>query len=182
MKRLILIMCIIGVIVFVLYVLLYVFALSGAFAIFMPKPPEPKITHGEFPFRLVYEIDGETKVVEDVLICEYDGFGANAARGKYRQWKSYLASGNTRITLFRNEEIEIFYTPNINHWEAGAFYMGDTEIYSSINEVFPNAWYTSDFGNKQVNSYIISADEMWEKYKIKLISWEPSSPIQNTFS
>lgn len=161
--------------IFVSFVLWF---LSGGF---LPNPPKPKITHGEFPFRLVYEIDGETKVVEDVLICEYDGFGANAARGKYRQWKSYLASGNTRITLFKNEEIEIFYTPNINHWEAGAFYMGDTEIYSSINEVFPNAWYISDFGNKQVNSYIISADELWGKYKIRLISWECAPPIENTF-
>ena len=59
--------------------------------------------------------------------------------------------------------------------------MGDTEIYSGVNEVFPNAWYTSDFENKQVNSYIISADEMWEKYKIKLINWEIAPPIKNEF-
>lgn len=181
MRRLYIVMGIVIAVLLVIAILVsfVIGFLSGGF---LPSPPKPKITHGEFPFRLVYEINGEIKVVEDVLICEYDGFGANAARGKYRQWKSYLSSGNTRITLFKNEEIEIFYTPNINHWEAGAFYMGDTEIYSSINEVFPNAWYTSDFENKQVNSYIISADEMWEKYKIKLISWKPSLPIQNTFS
>lgn len=180
MRRLYIVMGIVIAVLLVIAILVsfVLWLLSGGF---LPSPPKPKITHGEFPFRLVYEIDGEIKVVEDVLICEYDGFGANAARGKYRQWKSYLASGNTRITLFKNEEIEIFYTPDINQ-HAAAVYMGDTEIYSSINEVFPNAWYTSDFGNKQVNSYIISADEMWEKYKIKLISWEPSPPIQNTFS
>lgn len=174
---------IIGIVIAVLLVIAIVvgFGLWFLFGGFLPSPPKPEITHGEFPFRLVYEINGETKVVEDVLICEYDGFGANAARGKYRQWKSYLVSGNTRITLFKSEEIEIFYTPNINHREAGAFYMGDTEIYSSINEVFPNAWRTSDFGKKQVNSYIIPADEMWEKYKIKLISWKIDPPIQNTF-
>lgn len=151
--------------------------LSGGF---FPNPAKPEITHGEFPFRLVYEINGETKVVEDILICEYDGFGANAAIGKYRQWKSYLASGNTRITLLKNEEIEIFYTPDINQ-HAAAVYMGDTEIYSSINEIFPNAWYTSDYENKQVNAYIISDEDMWKKYKLRLIDWEIAPSIQNIF-
>ena len=153
------------------------FASGGLF----PNPPKPEITHGEFPFRLTYEIDGKFFETKDTLICDFDGFGANEAIGKYRQWKSHLASGNTRITLFKSDEIEIFYSPNINHWEAGAVYMGDTEIYSSINEPFPNAWHTADFENKQVNSYIISAEEMMEKYNLRLISWEPSEPIKNTF-
>lgn len=147
---------------------------------FFPNPSKPEITHGEFPFKLVYEIDGETKIVEDVLVCEFDGFGANTARGKYRQWTSRLASGNSRITLFKNNEIEIFYTPDINQ-HAASVYMGDTEIYNSINEVFPNAWYKKDFENKQENAYIISAEEMWEKYKIKLISWDIAPPIKNSF-
>ena len=152
--------------------------ISGGFFL---NPPKPEITHGEFPFHLTYEIDGQFFEVEDTLICNFDGFGVNEARGKYRQWESHLESGNTRITLFKNNEIEIFYSPNINHWETGAFYMGDTEIYSSITNIFPNAWYTSDFEDKQINAYIISADDMWEKYRLKLISWELAPPIQNTF-
>ena len=144
-------------------------------------PQKPVIQYGEFPFCLTYEKEGKTYEVKDTLICEYTGLGADAARGFFRGWDSHLASGETRITLFQDEEIEIFYSPNISSRHAAAYYMGDHEIYDMINISFPDAWYTSDFENKQINAYMISADEMWEKYSIKLLSWEIAPPIKNTF-
>ena len=57
---------------------------------FSPDPPRPEITRGEFPFRLEYEIDGKRVVIEDTLICEFDGFGMNEGAGKYRKWKGRL--------------------------------------------------------------------------------------------
>ena len=35
--------------------------------------PEPKIKYGEFPFVLTYEVDGEIRVIEDTIVCEYEG-------------------------------------------------------------------------------------------------------------
>ncbi|MEK4455904.1 hypothetical protein [Paenibacillus sp. FSL R10-2748] len=52
-----------------------------------PNPSHPEIAYGKFPFRLEYEINGQRKVIQDTLICEYDGIGSNEARGKYRKWK-----------------------------------------------------------------------------------------------
>lgn len=144
-------------------------------------PKRPVIQHGEFPFCLTYEKDGKVYEVKDTLVCEYTGLAADAAIGFFRGWDSHLASGETRITLFQDEEIEIFYSPNISSRHAAAYYMGDHEIYDMINISFPDAWYTRDFENKQINAYMISADEMWEKYKIKLLSWEIAPPIKNTF-
>ena len=163
--------------------------MSGGAYLFLPGSPNlpgslrPGITHGEFPFRLVYEIDGETFEVEDTLICDFNGFGANAARtGKFRQWKSHLKSGNTRITLLVVDGIEIFYTPGLPSSRIAGVYMGDKDEYPGSNKsTFPDAWYTSDFENKNVNEYIISAEDMWQKYNLKILSWEPSSPIQNNF-
>lgn len=147
-----------------------------------PNPPAPEITYGEFPFRLEYEINGEQIEVKDTLICEFDGFGFDTGRGKFRKWKSKLKSGNTRITLLKSEGIEILYSPGLPSSRIAGVYMGDVEYYPGSNKsTFPDAWYTSDFEDKTVNEYIISADEMWEKYKIRLISWEPAEPIQNTF-
>jgi len=144
-------------------------------------PKRPVVKHGEFPFCLTFEYDGEIHEVKDTLICDYDGFAADAARGIYRKWKSCLKSGKERITLFKEQETEIFFSPNINHWEAGAFFMGDNEIYDKINIPFPDAWYTDDFESHRLNAYIISADELWDKYKIKLLSWDIASPIKNEF-
>ena len=59
--------------------------------------------------------------------------------------------------------------------------MGDNEIYDKINIPFPDAWYTDDLENGK-NAYIISAEEMWEKYKVKLLNWEISPPVQNSFN
>ena len=117
----------------------------GGYMFFLPNPPKPEIKQAEFPFRLEYEIEGETKIVEDVLICKFSGFASNEAEGKYRTWKSYFKSGNTRITLLRSDEMEIYYKPNLNPQIAGAYYMGDTEVYTSINETFPDALYTDDY-------------------------------------
>ncbi len=148
----------------------------------LPNPYKPEITYGEFPFCLKYEIKGEQVEVNDVLICEYDGVGFDTGRGKYRKWKSRLKSGNTRITLFKSDEIEIFYSPGLPSSRIAGVYMGDTEEYPGTNEAtFPNAWYTSDFEDKTAKKYIITSEEMLEKYQIRLISWEPSKPIKNTF-
>ncbi|WP_350339123.1 hypothetical protein [Paenibacillus polymyxa] len=38
------------------------------------NPSRPEITYGKFPFRLEYEINGQRKVIQDTLICEYDGW------------------------------------------------------------------------------------------------------------
>lgn len=172
------------VLTYIIYLIKMMYALGG-YMFFLPNPPKPEIKRAEFPFRLEYEIEGETKIAEDILICEFNGFSSNEAAGKYRTWKSYFKSGNTRITLLQNDDIEIYYKPNINPQISGAYYMGDTEIYDSINETFPNALCTDDYekieNNEREAPCLISAHDLWEKYKIKLISWNIAPPIQNSF-
>ena len=70
------------------------------------NPPKPKITYGEFPFRLTYELDGEIKVIEDTVICEFDGFESRGTAGRYRIWKTSLKSGNERLTLLDLRPLE----------------------------------------------------------------------------
>ena len=52
-----------------------------------PAPPKPEITYGEFGFKLAYELDSELRTIEDTVICEFDGFNIDEARGKTRRWK-----------------------------------------------------------------------------------------------
>ena len=57
-----------------------------------PDPPRPEITYSEFPFRIEYEINGELVVIEDAVICEFDGFQPNWSGGdKTRKWKVSFA-------------------------------------------------------------------------------------------
>ena len=145
-----------------------------------PNPPTPEIKYAEFPFKLEYQLDGEIFLVEDTLVCKFDGFGAYTAGEKFRKWKSYLLSGNDRITLITTEELEVFFSPNSSPTNAFVF-MGDIEKYDIMTELFPNALYKKDFYNQKENAYILPAEEMWEKYKLRILSWEIADPIENTF-
>lgn len=141
-----------------------------------PDPPRPEITYGEFPFKLVYEINGERKVIQDTVICEYDGVGMDEGQGKHRKWKQRYVSGNKNITLLKiNNNSEIVYSEG-----SANYYMGDLKEYEQYNPLFPDAIIIEkDIGS--TSEGLIRADELLKKYHIKLISWEPSPPIKNTF-
>ena len=154
----------------------------------MPNPPKPEITHGEFPFRLVYEINGEQKVVQDTLVCDYDGIGMNEGQGKYRKWKERLASGKEILILLevsnpvslgsstKAVKQEIYYSTG-----SVRYYMGDLEDYEGYAESFPNASLYEKYADGSSDDCRINADELYKKYHIKLISWDITKPIKNTF-
>jgi len=138
-----------------------------------PDPPRPKITYGEFPFRIEYEINGELVIVEDTKICEFDGFvliGSN----KLRRWKSHLASGNgeSNYLLIQNAGDKMIYC-NIGSVQ---YYMGDSAEYTMYGP--------PSFAYKKPGDIIfktISPTELFNTYGIRLISWEFSDPIANNF-
>lgn len=170
---------VISLIVLILSTPWLILMISGYFS---SNPSSPEIIYSEFPICLEYEINGKHTKVEDVLICEFDGFGFNEGNGKFRKWKAHLKSGKTRITLFKNDNNEIYFFPVKEDSRLPGVFMGDTEYYSGgIGDTFPDAWYTTNFEDKTINDYIISADNMKDKYNLKLINWECPQPIENKF-
>ncbi len=154
------------------WLLIYIGVESG------PNPPAPDITYGEFPFRLEYELNGERIVIEDTVICEYDGIDSDEAQGKFRKWKARLASGGTEgdaklILLKVDEAKQILYYPG-----TADFYMGDPYTHYENNFSFPDAV----IAEKDSSSRLIFANELLQKYHIKLISWNYSKPITNSFA
>ncbi|MFC5529788.1 hypothetical protein [Cohnella yongneupensis] len=141
------------------------------------NPPRPEIKYGEFPFRLEYEINGQRKVIEDKVICEFDGFGWNEGQGKYRKWKQRFASGNDKITLLKVGDIKEIYFPVGN----ARYYMGDLkEEYEEYNNDIMSAILIEKIGNG-TQSGVIRADQLLFEYHIKLISWDYTQPIENKF-
>ena len=135
------------------------------------RPPSPQIKYGEFPFRLEYEINGQRVVVEDTLICQYTGLRWDMT-GTHRTWKKYLSSDKNKddiVLLKINEKTSICYGVG-----SAKFYMGDDGIAN-----FPTYYYTKKPGG--YSSGWVSENELLEKYGIKIISWEFSDPIVNTF-
>ncbi len=177
---------ILGIIGGALLTPLYLFVVSGAFAILMPNPPEPQIKYGEFLFTITYEIDGEIKTYEDILICEYAGIEDLGTAGKYRKWSKRLKSGNERIVLLQGKEDNSSFQLCADAPTFPEYFMGDFSGWRSKDE------YETTMKDERDLSYIqqhdgvetgsvMQKDEAWRKYRIRIISIEFPPPIENTF-
>ena len=139
-----------------------------------PNPPLPEITYGEFPFRIEYEINGERFVIEDTVICEFDGFGMGAMGDpKIRKWKSRLASGSDDSGLI----LYVIDDKKIVTFNAGGpkYYMGDSGM--SPEEYWRNALKAFLVGEGAA----LFPEQWYDEYNFRFISWEFTDPIVNTF-
>ncbi|MBR3848605.1 MAG: hypothetical protein IKM21_04885 [Oscillospiraceae bacterium] len=178
---------IVGVIIaFVCYC---VFALTSfllfARVDFIFPTTRPKIKYGEFHFRLTYELDGMMKTVEDDIVCKFEGTYLTSTAGVERRWNTYLKSGNERITLldlsnynikneFDQKILELFFS-----YGNAQYYMGDE--YPSAPQIgkYVECKYRNADGTIGGGAY--TAEEAFEKYKIRLINWECDPPVKNKF-
>ena len=147
--------------------------------------PEPEITYGEFPFELVYEMDGETVVVNDVYVCEYDGIGmSSAAAGadKYREWIGYVESTGEGGVILMEDVLPDGNLQLICSVGGPEYYMSDPDVvYES--EYTPNVIRIIRYndGISSIGGSDAEIEELMETYNIKIISWTFSDPIENTF-
>ena len=143
--------------------------ISGVSFGFSNDLPDPSVTYGEFPFKLIYSIDGQQYIEDGTFACEYDGVSMNTAYGKYRNWKGYIkGSDKSYLVLYKNDKVEV--RCNIGEPE---YYMNDTQHpeYEYIDLPVKPYLY-----NLAMPESVIKA-----QYKIELIEWTLSSPITNTF-
>jgi hypothetical protein len=143
-----------------------------------PNPPKPKENYGEFPFKLVYEIDDQRVEIKDTLVVEYLGVGYNEGSGKYNKWKVYQkSSGKTGTSVeIVNEYVDGQGIVNI------AFMMGSCEYYMGLAE--GNGIYKfeqispGDILLRTANdTRVITVEELYDKYNIKIIEKEVSMPL-----
>jgi len=162
---------------------LVAFAIVGLFALvpgyfymsscIQPSPPRPEITYGEFPFRIEYEIHGDRVVIEDVIICEFDGFFISwGGDGKTRQWKASFASGRESLT----RDGAVILVDDVNQI---FFSLGGAEYYLGVKDVY-FGFHAGQKGGMPIIRHV-DQDELFNVYRIKVISYEFSDPIVNTF-
>lgn len=142
-------------------------------SMFGEDPPEPAITYGEFPFELVYEINGERTTIRDVYVCEYVGVGWDAGRGSYRKWNGYVkGTGLENVLICEDVDRKVFC--QVGH---PLYYMGYAEQLSWENKTLePPHLYTVE---KNSTADYLTLDEIKTVYNIDVLAWEFSDPIQN---
>lgn len=175
-------LCIFFVIIILglLYIAVVPWASIFVGTLLLEQPAKPEIERGEFSFTLIYKIGGEQKVVKDTLICEYDGIGIDEGRGKYRKWKSELASGNTDLVLWEEEgkggvKKKIYY-----NYAPPGYYMGDPDD-AGGNKSNSSDVILEKESDDSIEQIFISEKRLLQKYDIEIISWDCEEPIENVF-
>ena len=119
--------------------LLEVIVLLSLFCGCLKRIDKPVNKYGEFPFKLVYEINGERIEIDDTLVIEYLGQDWNEGSGTYNVWNTYHKNGTkdkncTRIELYSSDEEDgVTVTCFLGSCE---YYMGIKETESSIYEIY----------------------------------------------
>ena len=152
-----------------------------------PNPGKPEVTHGEFPFKIVYELQGEIYQIEDTVICDYTGIELSEPWGKRRTWELELQSGNEQIILLdvsdQNITDEAGYLFLYLYWYPGnaEFYMGDDATLSARS---PNSGVMIECVKQRGDvtaRTAISTEEAWDRFGIRIIDIQWSEPVTNQF-
>lgn len=168
--------------------------MAGYIAI-QPTPPKPEITKAEFPFEIVYTLDGEEHTVNDVYVCEFAGYSANeGSMRKKREWSGYVKStGEESLVLLLQEHDEDLVTTVYVGLGNERYYMDDP--WGSFSDPFedPPKDAFKDYENKP-NLYVITDSkhftldynpnnyEIIEERGISIVSYTFSQPIENSYS
>lgn len=164
----------------------------GIFSLF-EDPKLPQITEGEFPFIVEYEMNGERYVIEDTVICYYDGYDTSVWPAKFRTWEEELKSGeeDKRLIIELEPNIEsILVDGRINiesrillDYGMGDYYMGDIDRFSArdcpcINYV---EYFQTGPKTYEYDATALSNEQLEKYFNIKIIRFEFSEPIKNEF-
>lgn len=150
--------------------------------LFPEKMEPPAVEYGEFPFKVVYEVNGETMETEDTLVFEYNGVGWNEGVGTYYQWNTRFLSEKEcpketpmLIPLYREEDIN-------GNEIAVCFVLGDFAYYmENGRKTYGDKGYS--VGDMVLRSTeeerLISEEELYLEYGIKIL--EKSLPAPNSY-
>ena len=139
--------------------------------------PRPEIKSGEFDFSVTYLMDGETKTVSGVYVCEYNGTSWALDGGTHRSWKGYLRDGKLDELMDlgttkdgKSVSLDFGFYPE--------YFMGDPEL---AGREVPAPYLTVFFENGEEVVFENDAKVIEETYGIKIVSYQYEAPIENSF-
>ncbi len=153
----------------------------------------PQITEGEFPFVVEYEINGQNYVIEDTVVCSFYGYDKTNAFLPYypRTWYASLKDNSESVRTFIELEPDtesVLTKGRINsesrivlYYGHGGYYLGDPDDSDKgpcINYV--EHYYTSEKVSHSVHTALTN-EQLEEYFGIKIIRFEFSEPIENSF-
>ena len=139
---------------------------------FFNKPDKPQITHGEFPFELVYEYNNEQITIKGTIVCDYEGISFALEGGNRRDWACVIQNNDNYGRYFPDEENfpELYIQVPLE----AEYYMGASDANSEIAK--PYIYYADE-----TTGTMYYEQDLSEVVGVKIVSWEPSEPIKNIY-
>lgn len=153
----------------------------------------PLITTGEFPFLVEYEIDGETFIIEDTIVCEFSGFDNTNAFSliRPRTWDADFQKIDLskRIILEFDKNTESYFTKGRINAESriiinclnGGYFMGDPDDKEDEPKIIYVERYYSSEKVSHVKHTKLTNKQLYEIFGIKINRFEFSKPLENKF-
>lgn len=156
----------------------------------------PQITEGEFPFVVEYERNGQRYLIEDTVVCSFKGYDKTNPFYPYypRTWDASLKENSEVVRTFIELEPDtesVLTKGRINsesrivlYYGQGGYYLGDPDD-SDDSDKGPCINYVENYktSEKVTHSEVtaLTYEQLEEYFGIKIIRFEFSSPIENTF-
>lgn len=156
------------------------------------KKLSPKITQGEFPFKLTYELNGQAYTINDTVVCNFSGFDSSGGFGTSRTWEEHLKSGNKRFTIISDKDVHSVLNPErvdksievYFDYGNGEYYMGDPDAKSEIHSS-PHFCYVETYDKSPKETHVeatpLTKEQLQQYFGIQITGWSFSEPIKNTF-
>lgn len=154
----------------------------------------PQMTEGEFPFVFEYELNGQRYLIEDTVVCKFDGYDLSNPFpfiSYSRMWLTSLKSGEAEkciIIEFDENTESALVSDRVNiesrvhlFLGAGGYYLGDPEDADRGPKIRYTEKYRTGAKESTVTGTDLSYEQLEELFGIKVIRFEFSSPIDNTF-
>ncbi len=154
------------------------------------KQYPPQITEHEFPFVVEYIMNDETYIVEDSVVCKFNGYDLSSLTlNKPRSWTSHLKSGNKEKCNILSEENQLSKIKKRQHNERAnlniyygspEYYMGDPDAWMLVHSE-PQIIYYQTYDDHYNWGTELTLDEVEKYFGIKVTRFEFSEPIINYF-
>lgn len=143
--------------------------------------PVPSIKEAKFDFSVTYEVDGEVKTYTGKYVCEFEGTYKTLV-GEGRCWKGYvenLENNDFCMVAIDNNEDGIIY---IDLDLMPEYFMSDPDWEYYGNEApEPILYIVYHSDDPDVTSSDNDVDVLFERYGVRLISYDYPEPIENEY-
>lgn len=148
---------------------------TAVYSVVFSIAKKPAITEAEFPFKITYEQDGETIVIDDVYKARYTDNGGYAD-SKGRNYTGGIGANGENETIYVLKEEENLRIELWTHFYA-EYMMGDGTEYDYFgDDQFEPRIYCFDGQGVEY-----SDEETLSSHGVKIISFEYPAPIKNKF-